>query len=141
MADEDTPFDVPDVEDLDDVQLGEAEGDLGTAEIVTLVLRSLTLVLSMVGGLVLVMMIMRRRRGSWLEALTVVTIHILWQVNLCTKEKNILICIDCWKGFFYYFKSSEGNQQRINLHRVGNFQNWHLLSYLPFLCKTLSVIS
>ena len=82
MADEDTPFDVPDVEDLDDVQLGEAEGDLGTAEIVTLVLRSLTLVLSMVGGLVLVMMIMRRRRGSWLEALTVVTIHILWQVNL-----------------------------------------------------------
>ena len=82
MSDEDTPFAIDYIEELEDVPLGEAEGSLGTKEIASLVTRTVTVLISIIGSVWLVAIIRGRRRGSWVEALSVLSVHIAWQVRI-----------------------------------------------------------
>ena len=56
---------------------------LGARETASLVVRTVTVLLTLTGAvaILLVNMIKRRGRGSWLEALVVITIQLVWQVT------------------------------------------------------------
>ena len=72
-------FDVRDLEDLEDIE-DECEGEVGEREVVLLAIRSITIVLVILGSVLLTFKVWKRRRGSWKEAAAAVSIQILWQV-------------------------------------------------------------
>jgi len=80
MEEHETPFDTNDQDILSEVTDDESEGSLGTREKIALVVRTLTVVLTLIGGILLVIKIKKRRRGSWVEALIVITFQLVWQV-------------------------------------------------------------
>ena len=75
-----TPFDITNHSDLSSFA-EESEGSLGTLELASLLVRTVTVVLTLLGGILLVAKIMRRRRGSSTEASLVITIQFIWQVR------------------------------------------------------------
>ena len=82
MEEHETPFETNDQDILSEVTEDESEGSLGTREQVALVVRTLTVVLTLIGGILLVIKIKKRRRGSWAEALIVITFQLVWQVTV-----------------------------------------------------------
>ena len=82
MEEHETPFETNDQDILSEVTEDESEGSLGTREQVALVVRTLTVVLTLIGGILLVIKIKKRRRGSWVEALIVITFQLVWQVTV-----------------------------------------------------------
>ena len=81
MALEGSPLDIDDVSELGEIETREtSEGAVGGREVALLTVRSLTVVLVLVGGLALILKIARRGRGSWREAALVCTIQLVWQV-------------------------------------------------------------
>ena len=82
MEEHETPFDTNDQDILSEVTDDESEGSLGTREKIALVVRTLTVVLTLIGGILLVIKIKKRRRGSWVEALIVITFQLVWQVRV-----------------------------------------------------------
>jgi len=72
-------FDVRDLEDLEDIE-DECEGEVGEREVVLLAIRSITVVLVILGSVLLTFKVWKRRRGSWKEAAAAVFIQIIWQV-------------------------------------------------------------
>ena len=79
MEAHETPFETSNLGILSEVE-DESEGSLRAEEIASLVVRTVTVLLTLLGGLLLVNKIKRRGRGSWLEALVVITIQLVWQV-------------------------------------------------------------
>ena len=79
MEAHETPFETSNLGILSEVE-DESEGSLGARETASLVVRTVTVLLTLLGGLLLVNKIKRRGRGSWLEALVVITIQLVWQV-------------------------------------------------------------
>jgi len=78
---EETPIEYDNYEDLADLaRCDEAEGAMETRDIATLIVRTVTVFLTILGGVWLCVRIKQRRRGSWLEALLIISIQILWQV-------------------------------------------------------------
>ena len=82
MEAHETPFETSIQDILSEVPEDESEGSLGARETASLVVRTVTVLLTLQGGLLLVNKIKRRGRGSWLEALVVITIQLVWQVTL-----------------------------------------------------------
>eukprot|EP00092_Neocalanus_flemingeri_P012514 GFUD01013487.1.p1 GENE.GFUD01013487.1~~GFUD01013487.1.p1 ORF type:complete len:408 (-),score=77.54 GFUD01013487.1:428-1651(-) len=81
MAEKESPFDIDDVSQLNDVpQEEEAEGSVGSREVALLTVRTFTVFLLVLGGVWLCLKVFRRRRGSWKEAGLAVSIQIIWQV-------------------------------------------------------------
>jgi len=81
MAVEGSPLDIDSVQELGELSGGEeAEGAVGAREVALLTIRSLTVVLVLVGGVALTTKIARRGRGSWKEAALVSAIQLLWQI-------------------------------------------------------------
>ena len=80
MEAHETPFETSNLGILSEVE-DESEGSLRAEEIASLVVRTVTVLLTLLGGLLLVNKIKRRGRGSWLEALVVITIQLVWQVT------------------------------------------------------------
>jgi len=81
MAEKESPFDIDDVSQLNDVpQEEEAEGNVGSREVALLTVRTFTVFLLVLGGVWLCLKVFRRRRGSWKEAGLAVAIQIIWQV-------------------------------------------------------------
>jgi len=72
-------FDVRDLEDLQDIE-EDCEGEVGEREVVLLAIRSITVVLVVLGSVLLTFKVWKRRRGSWKEAAAAVSIQIIWQV-------------------------------------------------------------
>jgi hypothetical protein len=72
-------FDVRDLEDLQDIE-DECEGEVGEREVVLLAIRSITVLLVILGSVLLTFKVWKRRRGSWKEAAAAVSIQIIWQV-------------------------------------------------------------
>ena len=90
---EETPIEYDNYEDLADLaRCDEAEGAMETRDIATLIVRTVTVFLTLLGGVWLCVRIKQRRRGSWLEALLIISIQILWQVST-------IICL--FKMFFF----------------------------------------
>ena len=81
MEAHETPFETSNRDILSEVTEDESEGSLGARETASLVVRTVTVLLTLTGGLLLVNKIKRRGRGSWLEALVVITIQLVWQVT------------------------------------------------------------
>ena len=81
MEAHETPFETSNLGILSEVPEDESEGSLGARETASLVVRTVTVLLTLLGGLLLVNKIKRRGRGSWLEALVVITIQLVWQVT------------------------------------------------------------
>ena len=83
MEAHETPFETSNLGILSEVE-DESEGSLGATETASLVVRTVTVLLTLTGAvaILLVNMIKRRGRGSWLEALVVITIQLVWQVTL-----------------------------------------------------------
>ena len=81
MEAHETPFETSNRDILSEVPKDESEGSLGARETASLVVRTVTVLLTLLGGLLLVNKIKRRGRGSWLEALVVITIQLVWQVT------------------------------------------------------------
>ena len=77
----DTPFDIKDNSELEGLQCHEAEGELATPQLVSLLARSLTVLLCVGGGAALGATIRSRARGSLAEAGLVMAIQIVWQVG------------------------------------------------------------
>ena len=75
-----TPFDITNHSDLSSFA-EESEGSLGTLELASLLVRTVTVVLTLLGGILLVGKILRRRRGSSTEASLVIAIQFIWQVR------------------------------------------------------------
>ena len=73
-------FDVRDLEDLQDIE-DECEGEVGEREVVLLAIRSITVLLVILGSVLLTFKVWKRRRGSWKEAAVAVCIQIIWQVS------------------------------------------------------------
>ena len=95
-------FDVRDLEDLQDIE-EDCEGEVGEREVVLLAIRSITVVLVVLGSVLLtfkvfyshnchlypsvshpsltLIQVWKRRRGSWKEAAAAVSIQIIWQVG------------------------------------------------------------
>ena len=71
-------FDVRDLEDLQDIE-DECEGEVGEREVVLLAIRSITVVLVILGSVLLTFKVWKRRRGSWKEAAVAVFIQMIWQ--------------------------------------------------------------
>ena len=83
MAEKESPFDIDDVSQLNDVpQEEEAEGNVGSREVALLTVRTFTVFLLVLGGVWLCLKVFRRRRGSWKEAGLAVAIQIIWQVDI-----------------------------------------------------------
>lgn len=81
MAEKESPFDIDDVSQLNDVpQEEEAEGNVGSREVALLTVRTFTVFLLVLGGVWLCVKVFKRRRGSWKEAGVAVAIQIIWQV-------------------------------------------------------------
>ena len=80
----DTPFDIKDNSELEGLQCHEAEGELATPQLVSLLARSLTVLLCVGGGAALGATIRSRGRGSLAEAGLVMAIQIVWQVGTQT---------------------------------------------------------
>ena len=96
-------FDVRDLEDLQDIE-EDCEGEVGEREVVLLAIRSITVVLVVLGSVLLtfkvcfphhchlypsvsqpsltLVQVWKRRRGSWKEAAAAVSIQIIWQVGV-----------------------------------------------------------
>ena len=81
MEAHETPFETSIQDILSEVPEDESEGSLRAEEIASLVVRTVTVLLTLLGGLLLVTIIKWRGRGSWLEALVVITIQLVWQVT------------------------------------------------------------
>ena len=83
MEAHETPFETSIQDILSEVPEDESEGSLGARETASLVVRTVTVLLTLRGAvaILLVNMIKRRGRGSWLEALVVITIQLVWQVT------------------------------------------------------------
>ena len=83
MEAHETPFETSIQDILSEVPEDEFEGSLGARETASLVVRTVTVLLTLTGAvaILLVNMIKRRGRGSWLEALVVITIQLVWQVT------------------------------------------------------------
>ena len=81
MEAHETPFETNNLGILSEVPEDESEGSLGARETASLVVRTVTVLLTLLGGLLLVTIIKWRGRGSWLEALVVITIQLVWQVT------------------------------------------------------------
>ena len=81
-------FDVRDLEDLQDIE-DECEGEVGEREVVLLAIRSITVLLVILGSVLLTFKVWKRRRGSWKEAAAAVSIQIIWQVGSIL----ILLCV------------------------------------------------
>ena len=79
MEAHETPFETSNLGILSEVE-DESEGSLGATETASLVVRTVMVLLTLLGGLLLVTIIKWRGRGSWLEALVVITIQLVWQV-------------------------------------------------------------
>ena len=77
---EQTPFDITNHSDLSPFS-DEPEGSLETMDIASLLARTVTVVLTMLGGILLVAKIIKRRRGSSTEASIVITVQFIWQVR------------------------------------------------------------
>ena len=75
-----TPFDITNHSDLSSFS-EEPESSLGTLEIASLLVRTVTVVLTLLGGILLVAKIIKRRRGSSTEASIVITLQFIWQVR------------------------------------------------------------
>lgn len=75
-----TPFDITNHSDLSSFS-EEPESSLGTLEIASLLVRTVTVVLTLLGGILLVAKIIKRRRGSSTEASIVITLQFIWQVK------------------------------------------------------------
>ena len=75
-----TPFDITNHSDLSSFS-EEPESSLGTLEIASLLVRTVTVVLTLLGGILLVAKIIKRRRGSSTEASLVITLQFIWQVR------------------------------------------------------------
>ena len=54
---------------------------VGEREVVLLAIRSITIVLVILGSVLLTFKVWKRRRGSWKEAAAAVFIQIIWQVS------------------------------------------------------------
>merc|ERR1712024_335466 len=67
-------FDVRDLEDLQDIE-EDCEREVGL-----LAIRSITIVLVVLGSVLLTFKVWKRRRGSWKETAAAVSIQIIWQV-------------------------------------------------------------
>jgi len=80
MEDHETPFETNDLDILSSVPDDEPEGTIGASDTATLVVRTVTVLLTLVGGILLVHKIKRRGRGSWAEALIFITFQLVWQV-------------------------------------------------------------
>ena len=81
MEDHETPFETNDLDILSSVPDDEPEGTIGAGDTATLVVRTVTVLLTLVGGILLVHKIKRRGRGSWAEALIFITFQLVWQVK------------------------------------------------------------
>ena len=81
MGDNETPFETDNLDILSSVPNNEPEGSLGARDTATLVVRSVTVVVTLLGGVLLVHKIKRRGRGSWAEALIFITFQLIWQVR------------------------------------------------------------
>ena len=75
-----TPFDITNHSDLSPFS-DEPEGSLETMDIASLLVRTVTVVLTLLGGILLVAKIIKRRRGSSSEASIVITLQFIWQVR------------------------------------------------------------
>ena len=80
-------FDVRDLEDLQDIE-DECEGEVGEREVVLLAIRSITVLLVILGSVLLTFKVWKRRRGSWKEAAVAVCIQIIWQVSYLSILRN-----------------------------------------------------
>jgi len=85
MAEKESPFDIDENDDIDDIlnkvsQEDTAEGSVGSREVALLTVRTFTVFLLVLGSIWLVVKVLRRRRGSWKEAGLAVSIQIIWQV-------------------------------------------------------------
>jgi len=80
MVDLETPLDIESENDLLDLAICEAEGHMGSREIATMIVRTVTVILTILGGVWLNVRIRKSGRGSWGEALVIITIQIIWQV-------------------------------------------------------------
>ena len=91
-AEEETPIEYENYEDLADLaRCDEAEGAMEPRDIATLIVRTVTVFMTLLGGVLLCVRIKQRRRGSLTEALVVVSIQILWQVGLSDDESLLLV--------------------------------------------------
>ena len=86
MAEKESPFDIDENDDIDDIlnkvsQEDTAEGSVGSREVALLTVRTFTVFLLVLGSIWLVVKVLRRRRGSWKEAGLAVSIQIIWQVG------------------------------------------------------------
>ena len=79
---EQTPFDITNHSDLQSPFSDEPEGSLETMDIASLLVRTVTVVLTILGGILLVAKIIKRRRGSSSEATIVITLQFVWQVRV-----------------------------------------------------------
>ena len=80
MVEEDSPLDITDYSDLEGLDLCVHEGSFEAREIATLIVRTATVLLTLVGGVWLVTKIRKSGRGSWVEALSIILIQLIWQV-------------------------------------------------------------
>jgi len=80
MVDLETPLDIESENDLLDLAICEAEGHMGSREIATMIVRTVTVILTILGGVWLNVRIRKSGRGSCGEALVIITIQIIWQV-------------------------------------------------------------
>jgi len=80
MVDLETPLDIESENELLDLGICEAEGLMGSREIATMIVRTVTVILTLLGGVWLFVKIRKSGRGSWGEALVIIFIQIIWQV-------------------------------------------------------------
>jgi len=85
MAEKESPFDIDENDDIDDIlnkvsQEDTGEGNVGSREVALLTVRTFTVFLLLLGSVWLVVKVLRRRRGSWKEVGLIVSIQIIWQV-------------------------------------------------------------